>query len=151
MPRKEVDATCMNVGIDYWRGTISLKPEPLRQPAAPFLTESKGGTGPPKQPCPLRTVTRPGAQVAPQQSLILRTGARDIITIRQKRPIGAQRFRAVPHIGFALFGPCGAAIFEAFSALCYRVASRLEEVLSTRSRVEAFITISAGFCRLRSW
>ena len=38
------------------------------------MTESKGGTGPPKQPCPLRTVTQSAAQVASQQSLILRTG-----------------------------------------------------------------------------
>jgi len=54
-------------------------------------------------------------------------------------------------LGLALFWTLRMGDFEFFSAVCYRAASRLEEVLSTRSRVEVFIILSAGVRRLRSW
>ena len=49
-------------------------PEPFTNLQSASGLNSKGGTGSPKQPCPLRTVTQSAAQVASQQSLILRMG-----------------------------------------------------------------------------
>ena len=60
------------------------------------------------------------------------------------------RFEQRALLGLALFWTLRMGDFEFFSVLCYRDASRLEEVLSTRWRVEDFITLSAGLRRLRS-
>ena len=57
-----------------------------------FDKHPKGGTGPPRQPCPLRTVTRSAAQVASQQSLTLRTGIRYHISTRQFKRLPALVF-----------------------------------------------------------
>jgi len=122
------------------------------EPSASLAIEVKGGTGSPKQSCPLRTVTQSAAQVAPQQSLILRTGAPKLPCLDALNQRIAARGASNPLSWVFRFSDhAERGVFEAFAPLCYKPRRRLEEVLSMRRCVEAYITLSLGIRRLRSW
>jgi hypothetical protein len=82
---------------------------------------------------PIRTVTQSGAQVGPHRCPILQTGIGRITTTASTTSNSWRcRWQQRTLLGLALSRTMRMGDFELFSRLCYRAASRLEEVLSTR-------------------
>ena len=135
----------------FCEGTISQTPEPLSEPipcersrkgrdkAAEATLSAPHGHPVRRSGCSSAEPYPPDGRLRAYQVWLKTTNC---------NPAGVGRL--APRF-FALRDHAERGLFESFSVLCYRAASRLEEVLSTRYRVEAFITLSAGSGPLRSW
>ena len=138
----------MRKEIDH--GSISRKAQPQQN-----ISQDKRMAGSPRQTPPIRTVTRSGARVAPQQCPILPVGGATITTSHTMfKPVPAFVSGNDRSSVFRFSGPCGwgDVVFCILpSSVVDRVARVSKKFFRSARCVEAFITISAGFCRLRSW